>query len=182
MQTLVYLFVGFIDRTRSLVGMVIPVFAEASDFRAWPTWVRVLVTVIVLAVILTGLFFLNRLDFVKDHLAKYAPDAIKPYYLPILFLLLCALSWIAYFWWKLFNASDAAEYPDIEAAWREGVDKLHTLPSSRPITPAPITPRRLGAAANMSAPSLSQILTLSTGRRHDGDFVRFSECARLALR
>ena len=124
MQTLVYLFVGFIDRTRSLVGMVIPVFAEASDFRAWPTWVRVLVTVIVLAVILTGLFFLNRLDFVKDHLAKYAPDAIKPVYLPILFLLLCALSWIAYFWWKLFNASDAAEYPDIEAAWREGVDKL----------------------------------------------------------
>ena len=106
------MFVGFIDRTRSLVGMVIPVFAEASDFRAWPTWVRALVTVIVLAVILTGLYFLNQLSFVQDHLTKYAPDKIKTVYLPILFLLLCALSWIAYFWWKLFNASDAAEHPD----------------------------------------------------------------------
>jgi len=124
MQNLVYLFVAFIDHIRRLVGMVIPVFAEAADFRTWPTWVRVLVTLIVLAVLLTGLYFLNGLPFVQRYLDKYSPNLIKPVYLPVLFLMLTALSWIAYFWWKLFNAGDAAEYPDIEAAWREGVDKL----------------------------------------------------------
>lgn len=124
MQTLVHLFVSFIERIRSLVGMVIPIFAEAADFRAWPRWVRVLVTVILLAIILTGLFYLNRLEIVQTYLQKHARDGIRPYYLPILFLLLYALTWIAYFWWKLFNASDAAEYPDIEVAWREGMDKL----------------------------------------------------------
>ena len=124
MQTLVTLFVSFIDHIRSLVGMVIPIFAEAADFRTWPTWVRVLVTLIVFAVIIAGLLFLNQLGIVQNNLAKFAPDKIKPFYLPLLFLLLCALSWIAFFWWRLFNASDAAEYPDIEAAWREAVEKL----------------------------------------------------------
>ena len=124
MQTLVTLFVSFVDHIRSLVGMVIPMFAEAADFRAWPAWVRMLVTVIVFAVILTGLYFLNQLPYVQDHLKKYAHDRIKPFYLPLLFLLLCALSWIGYFWWKLFNATEAAEYPDIAAAWAEAVEKL----------------------------------------------------------
>ncbi len=124
MQTLVMLFVSFVDHLRSLVGMVIPMFAEAADFRSWPTWVRLLVTAIVFAVILTGLYFLNQLPYVQDHLKKYAHDLIKPYYLPMLFLLLCALSWIGYFWWKLFNATDAAEYPDIASAWGEAVERL----------------------------------------------------------
>ena len=124
MQTLVTLFVSFVDHLRSLVGMVLPMFAEAADFRSWPTWVRLLVTVIVFAVILTGLYYLNQLQYVQDHLKKYAHDAIKPVYLPMLFLLLCALSWIGYFWWKLFNATDAAEYPDIASAWGEAVERL----------------------------------------------------------
>jgi len=124
MQTLVHAFVTMIDYFRSLVGMVIPIFAEAADFRAWPTWLRVLVTLIVFGVLLTGLFFLNKLGVVQNNLAKYSPDVLKPIYLPLLFLLLCALSWIGYFWWKLLNASDAAEYADIEAAWAEAVAKL----------------------------------------------------------
>ena len=35
--------------------------------------------------------------------------------------------------------------------------RFHTLPSSSPITPAPITPRRLGTSAKSSAPALSTI-------------------------
>jgi hypothetical protein len=33
--------------------------------------------------------------------------------------------------------------------------RFHTLPSSRPITPAPITPRRFGTSVKSSAPALS---------------------------
>ncbi|MNC89795.1 hypothetical protein D3C83_57840 [compost metagenome] len=40
--------------------------------------------------------------------------------------------------------------------------RRQTLPSSRPITPAPITPRRLGVAPKASAPSLSHTSSLST--------------------
>src|SRR6185503_9570852 len=40
--------------------------------------------------------------------------------------------------------------------------RRHTLPSSRPITPAPITPSRLGTDGKASAPSLSQTTSLST--------------------
>jgi len=40
--------------------------------------------------------------------------------------------------------------------------RRHTLPSSSPITPAPITPKRFGTAGKASAPSLSQIVSLST--------------------
>ena len=35
--------------------------------------------------------------------------------------------------------------------------RRHTLPSSRPMTPAPITPRRLGTASKSSAPQESTI-------------------------
>ncbi len=33
--------------------------------------------------------------------------------------------------------------------------RFHTLPSSRPITPAPITPNRFGTTSKSSAPALS---------------------------
>ena len=42
--------------------------------------------------------------------------------------------------------------------------RRHTLPSSRPITPAPITPSLGGIASKDNAPSLSHTRTLSTGR------------------
>ncbi|MNR38907.1 hypothetical protein D3C85_1570550 [compost metagenome] len=41
--------------------------------------------------------------------------------------------------------------------------RRHTEPSSRPITPAPITASFLGTASKDSAPSLSETMTLSTG-------------------
>ena len=41
--------------------------------------------------------------------------------------------------------------------------RRHTLPSSSPITPAPITPSRSGTSVNASAPTLSQTSAWSTG-------------------
>ncbi len=43
--------------------------------------------------------------------------------------------------------------------------RRHTEPSSSPITPAPITPRRFGTSASDSAPTLSQTSRLSIGAK-----------------
>ena len=42
--------------------------------------------------------------------------------------------------------------------------RRQTLPSSRPMTPAPMTPSRLGTASNSSAPQESMICWRSKGR------------------
>ncbi|OWK37913.1 type VI secretion protein IcmF/TssM N-terminal domain-containing protein [Fimbriiglobus ruber] len=124
MQSLIYFFVAFVDKIRSLVGLVLPMFRDAADFRSWPVWLRALATVIVFWVIFYGLYWLNGLAIVQHYLKQYAPDYVRAVYLPLVFALLCVLSWIGYFWWKLFNAEDAAEYPDIAAAWEEAVRRL----------------------------------------------------------
>ena len=124
MQSLFYFCVTFIDRLRAMVGLIIPMFAEAADFRSWPTWVRLLVAAIVFGVIIFGLWWLNSLPVVQRYLMVYAPTYIRPIYLPLVFTLLCVLSWVGYFWWKLFSQEDAAEYPDIQDAWEEAVRKL----------------------------------------------------------
>ena len=41
--------------------------------------------------------------------------------------------------------------------------RAHTLPSSKPMTPAPITPRRRGVSANSNAPSESTMALPSNG-------------------
>src|SRR5690606_15221362 len=45
--------------------------------------------------------------------------------------------------------------------------RRHTLPSSRPITPAPMTPRRAGTESNSSAPVESTTRSPGTGHPRD---------------
>jgi hypothetical protein len=50
---------------------------------------------------------------------------MRQFYLPLMFLLLYALSWFGYFVWRLLGtAEEAAEFPDVDAAWREATDRL----------------------------------------------------------
>jgi hypothetical protein len=125
MERLIYAFVWFVDRIRQMVGLVIPIFAEAADFRSWPLWVKVLVHVIILALILWGLYILNDLPVVQNLLLTKADATIQRIYLPLIFVLIYLLSWLAYFWWKLLNRGDVPEFEDIQNAWREGVKKLN---------------------------------------------------------
>jgi hypothetical protein len=124
MDKLIYVFVYFVSKVRSLVGLVIPIFADAADFRSWPTWVKVLVHCIILGLILWGLWWLNRQQVVQDLLLVKATTTIQQIYLPLIFILLYLLSWLGYFWWQLLNRGDVPEFEDIAIAWREGVRKL----------------------------------------------------------
>jgi hypothetical protein len=124
METLIHAFVAFVSKIRSLVGLVIPIFADAADFRSWPAWVKVLVHCIILAVILSGLWWLNSLPAVQDLLQTRATTTIQKIYLPLIFILVYLLSWLGYFWWRLLNRGEVAEFEDIHTAWRDGVRRL----------------------------------------------------------
>lgn len=124
MDRLIFVFIYTIDKIRSLVGLVIPIFAEAADFRSWATWVKVLVHVIILGAILYGLWWLNDLPFIQNLLLVKANTTIQRIYLPLIFILVYLLSWLGYFWWKLLNRGDVPEFEDIQAAWRDGVNRL----------------------------------------------------------
>lgn len=124
MQSIVTFASSFVSWIRGLVGIVLPMFAEAADFRTWPKWFKLLVHLIILAVIFYGLWYLNKQPFVQNLLKSKATNAIKEIYLPLIFALIYVISWLGYFWWKLFNRGDAAEFPDIEQAWDDAIRKL----------------------------------------------------------
>jgi hypothetical protein len=109
---------------RTWVGLILPIFSTAADFRHWPKWVWRTLHILAVIGILVGLWFLNRF-FGVDQWLLHAPQFMQPFYLPMMFLLLYALSWFGYFVWRLLGQEDAAaEFPDVDEAWREAVAKL----------------------------------------------------------
>lgn len=120
-------FAGAILNTiRSWVGLVLPIFAKAGDFRSWPRWAWQTIHFAILAAVLVGLYFLNRFLKIQDtYLLRHA-DLLGQFYLPIVFLLLYVLCWAGYFIWKILGEGEASgEFPDIEAAWSEATAKLY---------------------------------------------------------
>ncbi|HEY1380304.1 MAG TPA: type VI secretion protein IcmF/TssM N-terminal domain-containing protein [Gemmataceae bacterium] len=115
---------GLVNTVRSWVGLVLPVFAKAGDFRHWPRWAWQVVHVAILAAVLVGLWYLNRVFDVRRYLLTHH-QFLQEFYLPLVFLLLYALSWLGYWVWRLLGEEEAAaEFPDVDAAWREAVAKL----------------------------------------------------------
>jgi hypothetical protein len=109
---------------RQAVGLVLPVFAKAGDFRRWNPWVWRILHLLILAAVLVGMWWLNRFFQVSNVLHTVAPE-YRQFYLPVLFLLLYALSWLGWWLWKLLGEEEAAgEFPDVDAAWTEAVQKL----------------------------------------------------------
>jgi hypothetical protein len=115
---------GILDKVRSGLGLIFPLFASAADFRQWPRWVWRVIHFILLIGILVGLYFLNGLLHVENWLLLRSA-VIRPFYLPLMFLLLYALSWLGYWLYRLLGEEVAvAEFPDVADAWREACSKL----------------------------------------------------------
>jgi hypothetical protein len=124
MQTLLALCGSALDGLRALVGLVLPVFADAADFRRWPTWLKVAVGLLLLA----GLAYLayhaqkwTGLDELLGDLSR----PFRPYFLVALVFLVVAFAWLlAALWAALTGEEGAAEFPDIAAAWAEALRRL----------------------------------------------------------
>jgi hypothetical protein len=124
MQTLLTFLGGILNGARSVVGLVLPIFADAADFRNWPGWLKALVGLAILGGLCVGAFYLQKAVDLGD-LLKHIPPKIRPYYLVLLVLLVVVFSWLAWILWKLLTKEEAAaEFPDIQSAWTEAVKRL----------------------------------------------------------
>lgn len=114
------------DKIRMGIGMLLPIFADAADFRNWNRWVRLGIHLLLLGLVLWGLYYVQgKWGWLNRNLLAQAPQAIRDYYLCLLFLLLYALCWAGYALVRMFASEDeVSEFPDIEKAWRTATGEL----------------------------------------------------------
>jgi hypothetical protein len=106
-----------------VVGLILPIFAKAGDFRSWGRGVYWTIHVVLLVLLLVGLYFLNR--FLEINKTIPNPRWIADIWLPVFFLLVYLLCFLGWWVWKLFGPEEAvSNYPDIDAAWDEAVRTL----------------------------------------------------------
>src|SRR5437764_4061883 len=124
MQALSTFFSAVANAVRQGVGLILPVFAKAGDFRRWNPWVWRILHLLLLAGILVLMWWLNGY-FQVGYFLQRVPVAYRQFFLPVLFLLVYALSWLGYWLWRLLGEEEeAADFPDVAAAWREAVRQL----------------------------------------------------------
>ena len=105
-------------------GLILPVFAKATDFsKTGATWLWILRFVILVA-ILAGLWAINWW-FDLERIVRAPFPVLRAIWLPLVFLLLYWLVWLA--WWlkKLWDEEeDAPLFPEMDAAWNEAMVAL----------------------------------------------------------
>lgn len=126
MQTLLAFFGSIGNGVRSLAGLVLPVFAEAADFRGWPRWLKVLVGLLLAGGLAYLAYTAQNRDWVPvDHLLGGVSARVREYYLAALVVAVVAFSWLLYALWLVLSRDEsAAEFPDVEAAWAEATRRL----------------------------------------------------------
>lgn len=111
------------DGLQWLVGLVLPVFARASDFRRIGPALRWALHVLLVIAILVGLYFLNKAYGLVP--TTWVPSSIaflRDSWLPILFLMIYVLGWLGWCLWRLLGAEEeVSDFPDIDAAWDEAM-------------------------------------------------------------
>ncbi len=106
------------DLAKSLVNLVVPVFGQAKALRGLRTATTWAIRLVVLALIVAGLYWVNTFPDVKA--LSYVGPPFQDWYLPILFLLAVGLAWVAVLFWRaLFAGGGESEFPDIDEAWAE---------------------------------------------------------------
>jgi hypothetical protein len=117
------------------IGLILPFFARAKDFRGYGRGFRWFWRIVVLTLVLVLLWWINShfSDFFGPALSKAWSLHLGPSYridltnfwLPILFLLLVAISWIGWWLWSVTQEEEVSEFPDIDEAWDEVLTALH---------------------------------------------------------
>jgi hypothetical protein len=125
----------FWSGVRRGIGLILPFFARAKDFRGYGPQFRWFLRIVLFVLVLVLLWWIN------SHFHKFfdlglgqAPTLfrdtpvqidLKNFWLPILFLLLVAISWIGWWLWSLTQEEEVSEFPDIDEAWDEALTALH---------------------------------------------------------
>ena len=136
MQLVLGFFGAIFDGIRALIGLILPVFASAADFRRWPVWVKVVVGLLLAAGLVYLSYRLQKWTKLDDYLGDIDRD-FKPYFLATLVLLVILFAWLLKALWLLLTRDEGAvEFPDIEAAWAAATKRLAAAglgPSDAPL-------------------------------------------------
>lgn len=126
MSSLLAIVYGFLNGVRAMIGLFIPLFAEAADFKRWPLWLKLLIGTVVLTGICIGLYFIQNSKQVDlPFWLVAAPEWLREIYLPLVFMILVALSWLGYWMWLLYQSDEEeADFPEIKDAWDEATRRL----------------------------------------------------------
>jgi type VI protein secretion system component VasK len=104
-----------------LLGIVFPVFGSAGGLSRARRWALHLALA---TAVLVGLWYLGRVLDLERVLHSPWP-ALHKVWLPLLFFLFYLLSWLGYCLWRILGLErPAAEFPEIDAAWAEGMRAL----------------------------------------------------------
>jgi hypothetical protein len=119
---------------RRAIGLIIPFFSRAKDFRGVSVQMRWFWRALLLVLVLALLYWINLKTELNRTLGKapvYHPFGLtldlKAFWLPILFLLLVAITWIGWWLWSLFNEEEESAFPDIDQAWEEALVALNRV-------------------------------------------------------
>lgn len=120
MKLLVKLFNG----VRKLVGLLLPVFSRAGDFRGWGTGLLWTIHILLLLAVLVALVFLDQ-RFLKFSPFLKAPAFLRGYWLAILFFLVYLVGLLGWWIYKLWGPEEEeSDFPEIDEAWRKAVAAL----------------------------------------------------------
>lgn len=122
---------------RQVIGLIFPLFKSAVDFTKWGRWTWYVLHFVVIAAITVGLWWLENYympvrTWLFDMLRSTMPQ-MHGYFLPCVFLLIYALSWILrWIWLQLGPEAEVNEFPDITSAWLDGISRI----ASKGVKPA----------------------------------------------
>jgi hypothetical protein len=118
-------FAWLTGKLKAVLGLMLPVYQKARGSGGMPRWLYVVLHVLVVAVFLAGLLWIN-IAFASIPENISAPKWQRNSWLPIIILLIYFLCWMSYWLWKLLVSSEEGPYfPDIEAAWEKAKMALH---------------------------------------------------------
>jgi hypothetical protein len=118
---------GFLGRIgqglKGLVGLLLPTVGEARRSTGGKV-LRWVVRVVLLALVLVGLWFLNRY-LELDRYVRAPLPVLREVWLPLLFLLFYVLFWLGSMLWRAIGMDvGSSDFPDIDQAWDEGLAAL----------------------------------------------------------
>lgn len=120
---------GILNYIRQFCGLIFPLFRQAADFSNWGRWAWYVLHFALIGLIVFGLWYLNNyVGPVREWLfsmLRTKQASITGIFLPTVFLLVYALAWILrWIWLQLGPDAEIDEFPDITAAFHDGLARL----------------------------------------------------------
>ncbi len=107
---------------RWVIGLILPVFAKAKDYKGWGTGLRWILHILIVAALFVVLWWVDKQGWIRGLVPS--SEFVGKHFCTIVFVLIYALAWVLWWIWKLFKEEEIRDYPDIDADWAEAKQAL----------------------------------------------------------